>query len=100
LNDIRIQPWSPFLFGFFDGVYLDHPKFPELNKTLEKIATDKGTNKSALVIAWMLRHPARMQPIVGTTNPQRLIDICDASNVSLTRPEWYEIYRAAGNELP
>jgi predicted oxidoreductase len=100
LNDIRIQPWSPFLFRFFDGVYLDHPKFPELNKTLEKIATDKGTNKSALVIAWMLRHPARMQPIVGTTNPQRLIDICDASNVSLTRPEWYEIYRAAGNELP
>jgi predicted oxidoreductase len=100
LHDIRIQPWSPFLFGFFEGIYLDHPKFPELNETLDKIANEKNSNKSALVIAWMLRHPASMQPIVGTTNPQRLIDICDASNITLTRPEWYEIYRAAGNELP
>lgn len=100
LHDIRIQPWSPFLFGYFEGVYLDHPKFPELNKILDRIADEKGTNKSALVIAWMLRHPAKMQPIVGTTNPQRLTDICQASDVSLTRQEWYEIYRAAGNELP
>jgi len=100
LHDIRIQPWSPFLFGYFEGVYLDHPKFPELNKTLDRIAAEKGTNKSALVIAWMLRHPAKMQPIVGTTNPQRLNDICQASDMTLSRQEWYDIYRAAGNELP
>jgi len=99
-HEIRIQPWSPFLFGYFEGIYLDHPKFPELNETLDRIAKEKKSNKSALVIAWMLRHPAKMQPIVGTTNPQRLIDICDASNITLTRQEWYEIYRAAGNELP
>jgi predicted oxidoreductase len=100
LHDIRIQAWSPFLFGYFEGIYLDHPKFPELNKTLDRIATEKGTNKSALVIAWVLRHPAKIQAIVGTTNPQRLTDICEASNISLSRSEWYEIYRAAGNVLP
>ncbi len=100
LHDIRIQPWSPFLFGYFEGIYLDHPKFPELNETLDRIAKKKNTNKSALVIAWILRHPAKMQPIVGTTNPKRLSDICMASDITLTRPEWYEIYRAAGNVLP
>ena len=100
LNDIRIQTWSPFLFGYFEGVYLDHPKFPELNEILARIAKEKNTNKSALVIAWILRHPAKMQPIVGTTNPQRLTDICMASDIKLTRSEWYEIYCAAGNVLP
>jgi predicted oxidoreductase len=100
IEDIRIQPWSPFLFGFFEGVYIDHPDFPELNIVLERIAKEKGVCKSAVVIAWILRHPARMQPVVGTTNPARLKNICRASDVSLTRPEWYEIYRAAGNQLP
>ncbi|MEA2077945.1 MAG: aldo/keto reductase [Candidatus Marinimicrobia bacterium] len=100
LHDIRIQPWSPFLFGYFEGVYLDHQNFPDLNATLNRIATEKKTSKSVLIIAWILRHPAKMQPIIGTTNPQRLTDICKASDITLTRQEWYEIYRAAGNELP
>lgn len=100
LKNIRIQPWSPFLFGFFEGVYLDHPKFPELNAVLERMAKEKGIAKETLVIAWILRHPAQMQPVVGTTNPQRLENICKASDISLSRPEWYEIYRAAGKQLP
>ena len=100
LHDIRIQPWSPFLFGYFEGVYIDHPEFKELNEVLERIAFSKGITKEALIIAWILRHPAKMQPIVGTTNPERLTQICRASDVTITREEWYEIYRAAGNELP
>ncbi|MDD4961996.1 MAG: aldo/keto reductase [Candidatus Marinimicrobia bacterium] len=100
LKNIRIQPWSPFLFGFFDGVFLDHPKFPVLNATLERMAKENDITKEALVIAWILRHPAKMQPVVGTTNPERLKNICKASDISLTRPEWYEIYRAAGKQLP
>ena len=100
LKDIRIQPWSPFLFGFFDGVYIDHPKFPELNAVLDRLAKEKNVTKETLVIAWILRHPAKMQPVVGTTNPKRLADICKASDITLTRPEWYEIYRAAGKKLP
>lgn len=100
LKDITIQPWSPFQYGFFEGTFLNNAKFPELNKTIDAMAAVKGVANTAIAIAWILRHPARMQPIVGTTNPGRLKDICKASNVVMTRPEWYEIYRAAGNKLP
>ncbi|SMC19178.1 Predicted oxidoreductase [Clostridium acidisoli DSM 12555] len=100
LNDITIQAWSPFQFGFFEGVFLDNDKFPELNKKIDKIAEIKGVSNTAIAIAWILRHPAKIQPIVGTTNSNRLRDICKASDVTLTRQEWYEIYRSAGNKLP
>jgi predicted oxidoreductase len=100
LNDITIQPWSPFQYGFFEGAFLDNPKFPELNKTINAIAGDKGVTNTAIAIAWLLRHPAHMQPIIGTTNPQRVKDSCQASGVTLTRQEWYQIYLAAGNKLP
>ena len=100
LHDITIQPWSPFQYGFFEGVFLDNPKFPELNQTLTAMASTKGVTTTAIAIAWLLRHPARMQPILGTTTPQRVKDSCQASNITLTRQEWYEIYRAAGNKLP
>lgn len=100
LKDITIQPWSPFQYGFFEGVFLNNSKFPELNRKIDAIAALKGVPNTAIAIAWLLRHPAKMQPIVGTTNADRLKDICKASGVTLTRPEWYEIYRAAGNKLP
>jgi predicted oxidoreductase len=100
LKDITVQPWSPFQYGFFEGVFLDNPKFPELNQKINELAAAKGVPNTAIAIAWLLRHPARMQPIVGTTNPGRVKDICKASDITLSRPEWYEIYRAAGNELP
>jgi predicted oxidoreductase len=100
LKDITIQPWSPFQYGFFEGVFLDNDKFPALNQKINELAAAKGVTNTAIAIAWILRHPARMQPIIGTTNPQRVKDSCQASNVALTRPEWYEIYTAAGNKLP
>ncbi len=100
LNDITIQPWSPFQYGFFEGVFLNNEKFPELNKKIDELAEDKGVANTAIAIAWLLRHPAKMQPIVGTTNASRLKDICKASTIELTRQEWYEIYLTAGNELP
>jgi len=100
LNDITIQPWSPFQYGFFEGAFLDNPKFPELNQTINAIAKDKGVTNTAIAIAWLLRHPAHMQPILGTTSPQRVKDSCQASGITLTREEWYQIYLAAGNKLP
>ncbi|MFC1960601.1 aldo/keto reductase family oxidoreductase [Chloroflexota bacterium] len=100
LKDITIQPWSPFQYGFFEGVFLDNDKFPELNQKINEIAASWGVPNSAIAIAWLLRHPAHMQPIVGTTNPGRVRDICKASDVKLTRQEWYDIYLAAGNKLP
>lgn len=100
LKDITIQAWSPFQYGFFEGVFLDNDKFPELNNKINEIADSRGVTNTAIAIAWILRHPAKIQPIVGTTNQKRLKDICKASQVELTRQEWYEIYRAADNKLP
>jgi predicted oxidoreductase len=100
IKDITIQAWSPFQYGFFEGVFLDNDKFPELNKIVNKIAEVKGVPNTAVAVAWILRHPAKIQPVVGTTNSKRLKDICKASQIELTRQEWYEIYRAAGNKLP
>jgi len=100
LKDIIVQPWSPFQYGFFEGVFLDNPKFPELNQKINTLAADKGVTNTAIAIAWLLRHPAHMQPILGTTNLQRVKDSCKASGITLTREEWYQIYLAAGNKLP
>lgn len=95
LNNMTIQAWSPFQYGFFEGVFLDNDKFPELNKTIDKIAADKGVTNSAIAVAWIQRHPASFQTVVGTMNPGRIADIAKASDVTLSREEWYEIYRAA-----
>ncbi|MFN8447692.1 MAG: aldo/keto reductase [Anaerolineae bacterium] len=100
LHDITIQPWSPFQYGFFEGTFLDNDKFPELNQRIDALAAEKGVTNTAIAIAWILRHPAHMQPIVGTTNADRVKAICRASDISLTRKEWYDIYLAAGNRLP
>jgi len=100
LKEITIQPWSPFQYGFFEGVFLDNDKFPELNARITAVAASRGVTNTEIAIAWLLRHPARMQPILGTTNPTRVKDSCKASDVKLTRQEWYDIYLAAGNKLP
>lgn len=100
LNKITIQPWSPMQFGFFKGCFVDNEKFPELNGVLAKIGDKYGVSKTSVAIAWILRHPAKMQPVTGTTNLQRLKDSLCATDYTLTREEWYEIYRAAGNILP
>ncbi|WP_023640068.1 aldo/keto reductase [Dickeya zeae] len=100
LQKMTIQAWSPFQYGFFDGVFVDNDKFPQLNATLTHIASEHGVSTTALAAAWILRHPASMQVIVGSMDPQRLQDIANASELRISREEWYEIYRAAGNTLP
>jgi predicted oxidoreductase len=100
LNDITIQPWSPFQYGFFEGVFLGNEKFPELNQSIDEIAKKYDVSNTTIAIAWLLRHPANMQPVTGTMNEGRLKDCIKASEVHLTREDWYEIYRAAGNVLP
>ncbi|QKE76032.1 aldo/keto reductase family oxidoreductase (plasmid) [Arthrobacter citreus] len=100
LNDITIQPWSPFQYGFFEGVFLGNDKFPELNQKIDEIADKYQVSNTTIAIAWLLRHPARMQPVIGTMNLDRFKDCCKASEIHLTREEWYSIYRAGGNILP
>jgi len=100
LHGITVQPWSPFQYGMFSGTFLDCETFPELNDTLENVAKKYHTSKNATTIAWILRHPAHMQPIVGTTNQERLIEICQATDMCLNREDWYKIYKATGCMLP
>ena len=100
LNDITIQPWSPFQYGFFEGTFLDNPKFAVLNAKIDQIANEHNVSNTTIAMAWLLRHPAKMQPVTGTMKTTRLIDCIKASGIYLTREEWYAIYLAAGNTLP
>lgn len=100
LQDITIQAWSPLQFGMFKGTFIDHPDFPELNKVLAKIGEREGVSKTAVALAWILRHPAKMQVIIGTMNPEHIVSACDASKVQLSHHDWYELYLAAGKYLP
>ena len=100
LHDITIQAWSPLQIGMFGGTFIDNPDFPELNKALEKIAEREGASKTAVAIAWILRHPAKMQAIIGTMNPEHIKDACKAADVNLSHHDCYELYLAAGKYLP
>ncbi len=100
IKNITIQAWSPFQYGFFEGSFIDNERFPKLNEKLSEIAERYGITKTGVATAWILRHPANMQLIAGTMTPARLKEICNASDITLTRAEWYEIYRSAGHCLP
>lgn len=100
LHRITVQPWSPLQHGFFKGVFLDHPAFAPLNEVLRRIAGEQGVTPAAVAIAWLLRHPAGFQPILGSMNPDRIREMARAPEVALSRPQWYELYRAAGRVLP
>ena len=100
LNDITIQAWSPLQFGMFGGSFIDNPDFPELNKALAEIGERENASKAAVAIAWILRHPAKMQAIIGTMNPSHIEDICKASDVKLSHHDWYALYLSAGKYLP
>lgn len=100
LNDITIQAWSPFQYGMFQGTFLGSEKFPELNAKINELAEKYDATPNAIAVAWILRHPAGIQAIVGTTSAQRLEGICKAGEFQLTRKEWYELYLAAGKDLP
>ena len=100
LHDITIQAWSPFQYGMFKGVFLGNKKYKELTKEVDILAKKYDVSDSAIVVAWILRHPAGIQTIVGTTNKDRLRDIAKAADISLTREEWYRLYMASGKILP
>lgn len=100
LHDVVIQAWSVLQFGYFRGNFVGNEKFQALNQVLERLAIKYGVTSSTIAISWILRYPAKMQAVVGTTNPKHLREVSQAVNFSLTRKEWYEIYLAAGNNLP
>ena len=100
LHDVIIQAWSVLQFGYFKGNFVGNEKFQAVNQVLDRLAIKYGVTPSTIAISWILRYPAKMQAVVGTTNPKHLREVSQAANFSLTRKEWYEIYLAAGNNLP
>lgn len=100
LHDITIQAWSPFQARFFDGPFLGNPNYAELNAVIDRLAGVYGVKPEAIATAWITRHPANMQVVLGTTRPERVKAAAAGADVVLTRPEWYELFRAAGHVVP
>lgn len=100
LNDITVQAWSPLNYGFFGGIFVGNEKFPELNGRLSLLAEKYGCTPSAIAAAWILRHPAGIQVIAGTTDPVHLKELAAGADVALSREEWYALYRSTGKTLP
>lgn len=97
---MTIQTWSPFQYGTFAGTFIDNEEFHELNVVLKRLADQYQVSKNAIAVAWILRHPAKMQVLLGTMNPKHILDSAKGSDVTLTAQEWYDVYLAAGNTLP
>lgn len=101
LHDINLQAWSPFQKGFFEGTFLgDTENYPELNEVLDQLAEKYDVTKTAIATAWITRHPANIQVVLGTTKPSRMKEACQGSDLKLTREEWNKIYKASGKILP
>ena len=100
LNDITIQPWSSIQASWAKGTFIDHPDYQKLNDVMQELANKYHVTKPTIAIAWLLRHPAKMQPIVGTTSPIHLKEISEACKIQLTRQEWYDLYLASDKPLP
>ena len=100
LNQITIQAWSPFQIDLNQGTFFGKAAYQQLNDTLNDYAGRYQVSPEAIVTAWILRHPAKIQTVVGSMNPERISKIAEAEKVMLSRPEWYEIYQRAGHSLP
>jgi predicted oxidoreductase len=100
INGITVQAWSPFQGGFFTGVFLGNPEYAELNAVIDRLAAAYDVTPIAIATAWITRHPAKMQVVLGTTTPERVRDAAAGADIEITRAEWYELFRAAGHVLP
>jgi predicted oxidoreductase len=101
LKGMMLQAWSPFQKGFFDGVFIgDRDNYGELNQVLDDLAKAHSVTPIGIAVAWIVRHPANIQVVLGTTNPGRVKESAAGADVRLTREEWYRLFRAAGHILP
>ena len=96
---IHIQAWSPIAGGAPFEIGKGAPN--ELVQLIRELAEDYDTTREAIALGWIMRHPANIQPVVGTTTPQRLKDSCEAMRFTLSREDWYRLLEAArGDEVP
>src|SRR5690554_350181 len=100
LNNITIQAWSVLQASWEEGSFLGNPKYRELNEKLYELSLKYNVKPSAIAIAWILRHPAKMQAIVGTTSLDHLEEIAKANDFVLERKEYYDLYLSVNKILP
>jgi predicted oxidoreductase len=101
LKGMTLQAWSPVQKGFFGGSFIgDRKDYPELNDLLDTLAQKYAVTPTGIAIAWITRHPANIQVVLGTTKASRVRESAAGSDVQLTREEWYGLFRAAGHKLP
>ncbi len=100
LHDITIQPWSPFQYGYMDATFIGNAKYQALNAKMQEMADKYKVTVNGIALAWLLRHPAKMQPIFGSMRPERLVECIDSVKVDMSREDWYALWMAAGNLLP
>ena len=100
IHNMVIQTWSPLQIGYFGGVFLNNEDYADLNKRIDELAEKYNVGSDTIAYAWNLRYPGKMQVITGTTKPERVVSAAAAADVNLTRKEWYDLYKAAGNRLP
>ena len=99
INKMTIQAWSPFYAGFFKAVFVDNEDYPEINAKMKELGEKYGVSSEAIAVAWIERHPAQIQTIIGSMNPDRIRRIGQSYKATLTRKEWYDLYKAGGNKL-
>ena len=99
-KQVTIQAWSPFQYGNFEGTFINNPDYPKLNAKLQELADKYQVGKNAIAAAWILKHPAQIQMIMGTMNPKHIADSAAGADVTLTNQEWYDLYLSAGHILP
>jgi len=102
LHDMLIQAWAPVAGGkLVDPAEADDERARRVARRVAQLAEEKGTSREAVALAWLLRHPAPIQPIIGTTNLEHLIASCQADGVVLSREEWYALFVAGrGGPVP
>ncbi|GAA1324042.1 aldo/keto reductase family oxidoreductase [Leucobacter albus] len=100
INGVTLEAWSPFQRGFFGGSIFEQGGLRDLQRVLGRIAAEYDTSPTAIATAWITRHPAKMRVVLGTTKTHRIADAVAGAQLSLTRSEWYELFAAAGYEVP
>lgn len=98
LQERRIPPmaWSPLGGG---GIFSNENK--KLAELLDDLAARRNTGRAAIAVAWLLAHPAKIMPVVGTNSPQRIRELSAAAEVDMDRQTWFELLAAAtGHEAP
>lgn len=100
LKGLTLQAWSPLQYGFIEGDFITNTQHEALAQLMKKLGDTYDATPAAIALAWLLRHPANIQPMLGSTTPSRIREAAHATEFELTKREWYDLYKAAGNELP